>query len=59
MREMIEKKIIGKINGISNGRNTVQEAGVNELLERLKPLDEASAQELQEKYIKVVKSLKN
>jgi L-asparaginase II len=53
----LEKKIIGKLKAIENGTETVKDAGVNKLITRLKSIDEASAEELQKKYIATVKSL--
>jgi hypothetical protein len=56
--KQLEHKIKGKLNAIERGDVSVQEAGVNTLLTRLKTYDEASHEELQQKYIEVVKSLK-
>jgi len=54
---VLEKKIKGKLKAIANGKETVKEAGVNKLLDRLQEIDEAAAEELQKKYITTVKSL--
>lgn len=54
----LEKKIKGKINAIAKGEETIKDAGVNNLISRLKEIDEASAEDLQKKYIETVKSLK-
>ena len=58
MRELLEKKIIGNINSVSKGKMTAREAKINDLISRLKELDEASAIELQGRYIKVLRELK-
>ena len=58
MRELLEKKIIGNINSVSKGKMTTSEAKINDLISRLKEVDEASAIELQDRYIKVVRELK-
>jgi len=55
--KILEKKIKGKLKAIANGTETVKEAGVNKLLDRLQEIDEAAAEELQKKYITTVKSL--
>ncbi|MHA1942456.1 MAG: hypothetical protein ACW97P_12180 [Candidatus Hodarchaeales archaeon] len=52
----LEKKITVKIKAIENGTETVKDAGVNKLIARLKDIDLATAEELQKKYIKTVKS---
>jgi hypothetical protein len=51
----LEKKISGKINAIAKGTETAKGAGVNDLIKKLKKLDEAAAEELQKKYIVAVK----
>lgn len=53
----LEKKIIGKLNKISKGEITVQEAGVGKMIQRLKGMDEAAAETLQKSYISTVKTL--
>jgi hypothetical protein len=58
LAKQLEKKILGKLNAISNGTETVKDAGVNGLLTRLKAVDEVGAELLQKKYIETVKSLK-
>ena len=57
--KQLEKNIKRKINAIANGTETVKEAGVNKMITRLKTIDEASAEELQIKYIETVKASKN
>ncbi len=57
--KQIEKKIKGKINGIKNGTVEVKDSGVNDMLKKLKDLDEAAAEELQGKYIDAVKEAAN
>ena len=54
---VLEKKIKGKLKAIANGTETVKDAGVNKLLDRLQEIDEAAAEELQKKYITTVQSL--
>jgi len=54
---VLEKKIKGKLKAIANGTETVKEAGVNKLLDRLQEIDEAAAEELQKKYITTVQNL--
>jgi len=54
---VLEKKIKGKLKAIANGKETVKEAGVNKLLDRLQEIDEAAAEELQKEYITTVKGL--
>lgn len=56
--KQLENKITGKLNAIERGDVSVQEAGVNSLLNSLKNYDEASHETLQKRYIEVVKSLK-
>lgn len=56
--KQLELKIKGKLNAIERGDVSVQEAGVNGLLSKLKSYDEASHDELQKRYIDIVKSLK-
>ena len=53
----LEKKIKGKISAIGKGDETVKDAGVNKLINRLKEIDETAAEELQKKYIATVKKL--
>lgn len=53
----LERKITGKINKISKGELTVQDAGVGKMIIRLKEIDEAAAEDLQSKYVSTVKSL--
>ena len=55
--KILEKKIKGKLKAIANGKETVKEAGVNKLLDRLQEIDEAAAEELQKKYITTVQNL--
>lgn len=55
--DQLEKKINGKIKKISNGTLTIKEAGLNKMIERLKEVDEAAAEELNQKYIDTVKEL--
>jgi len=55
--KILEKKIKGKLKAIANGTETVKEAGVNKLLDRLQEIDEAAAEELQKKYITTVQNL--
>ncbi len=52
----IEKKITGKIAGIKNGTVEVAGCGVNDLIKRLKEVDEVAAGKLQTQYIEAVKS---
>lgn len=53
--KQLEKKIIGKISAIKNGTKTVKDSGVNEMITKLKAIDEAAAQEMQKKYVEAVK----
>jgi len=53
----LERKITGKINKISKGELTVQDAGVGKMIKRLEEIDEAAAEDLQSKYVSTVKSL--
>lgn len=53
--KQLEKKIRGKIVAIKAGTATAKGSGVNDLLKRLKEIDEASAEDLQTKYIDAVK----
>ena len=55
--KILEKKIKRKLKAIANGTETVKEAGVNKLLDRLQEIDEAAAEELQKKYITTVQNL--
>ena len=55
--KILERKIKGKLKAIANGKETVKEAGVNKLLDRLQEIDEAAAEELQKKYITTVQNL--
>lgn len=55
----LEKKITGKIRKIKNGTESVKDSNVNNLIERLKELDEAAAEELQGKYVEAVKEINN
>jgi hypothetical protein len=52
----LEKKITGKLNGIKNGTVDVKGSGVNDLIKKLKGVDEAAAEKLQKSYIEAVKS---
>ena len=55
--DQLEKKIIGKIRKIKTGKETVQDSNVNSLITRLKEIDEASAEEMQGKYVEAVKEI--
>ena len=54
---LLEKKITASLSAIASGRETIKDAGLNKLIARLKKTDEASAEELQKKYIAVVREL--
>ena len=54
---LLEKKIRVKIKAIAKGTETIQNANVNSLLDRLSLIDEASAEELKKTYIATVKNL--
>ncbi|MEK6829808.1 MAG: hypothetical protein AABY15_06845 [Nanoarchaeota archaeon] len=56
--KQLEKKIQGKLNAIEKGEADAKGSGVNDMIKKLKEIDEASADALQEKYIKVVKNTK-
>ena len=56
-RDDLEKKITGKISKIDKGTLTVKDAGLNVLIKRLKELDEATAEELEKKYLATVRRL--
>lgn len=53
----LEKKIEAKIKSIANGTETVKDAGVNKLIDRLKSIDEAASERLKKNYIATVKKL--
>jgi len=53
--QQLEKKIKGKIMGIKNGSVESKGSGVNDLIKKLKGVDEASADKLQKDYIEAVK----
>ena len=55
--DQLEKKIKRKLKAIANGTETLKDAGVNKLLDKLEEIDEAAAEELQKKYIATVKKL--
>jgi len=54
---LLEKKITASLSAIASGRETVKDAGLNKLIARLKRTDEVSAEEMQKKYIAVVREL--
>jgi len=54
MFNILEKKIIGKINAIKNGSITPDESGIGKLFNQLKPIDEPCYNELLIKYKKVL-----
>jgi len=53
----LERKITGKINKVSKGELTVQEAAIGKMITRLAEMDEAAAEDLQTKYVGAVKKL--
>ena len=53
----LERKIIGNISKVSKGELTVKDAGIGKLITRLKEMDEATAEDLQTKYVSTVKAL--
>lgn len=59
--KQLEKKIIGKINKLKNaetkaeGISVIKEAEINKSIERLRQSDEASAEELNARYLEAVK----
>lgn len=55
--KQLERKITGSLNKISKGEITVKDAGVGKLIARLKEMDEAAAEDLQTKYVSIVKEL--
>ena len=54
--KQVEKKILGKIASIENGSLEVKNSGVNDLVKRLREMDEAAAEKMQKKYIEAVKN---
>lgn len=55
--EELEKKILVKIKAIAKGTETAKGSGVNDLIKKLKGYDEATAEELQKKYIATVRKV--
>lgn len=55
--KQLEKKIEGKISAIARGEIQAKGSGVNDLIVRLKQVDEVSATEMQKKYIIAVKAV--
>jgi hypothetical protein len=53
----LEKAIKGKINGIKSKSIPVKGCGVNDLITKLKTVDEAGAEILQKEYIDAIKSI--
>lgn len=53
--KQLEKKIKGKIAAIANGTQDVKGSGVNDMITKLKTIDEAAAEEMQKDYIAAVK----
>ena len=56
--KQLEKKIQGKLNAIEKGEVDAKGSGVNDMIKKLKEIDEASAETFQTKYIEVVKNTK-
>ena len=54
--KQVEKKIVSKIASIENGSLQAKGSGVNDLIKRLKEMDEAAAEKMQKKYIEAVKN---
>jgi len=57
--DQLERKIKSKLKKIKSGKDTVEDSNVNNLITRLAETDEAAAEELQKKYIEVVKEINN
>ncbi len=58
MEEILIRQIEGGIRGIRMGTKTPQTADLNSKLEKLKKLNEPMYDELNQKYIEVVKETK-
>mgnify|MGYP001558862447 CR=1 FL=1 len=53
--KQLEKKIKGKLSSIESGETDAKGSGVNDLIKKLKTMDEAAAETLQNRYIEAVK----
>lgn len=58
MRELLKKKIEGKIRGVKLGTVEPSETGLGGLFNKLKPIDEPLHDELMDKYKEVLKNRK-